>query len=101
MRQIRCLVVEDEKLARDGLLAMLAADPDLNATGCASGADAVQAIRKGGVQLVFLDIRMRGMDGFQVIEAIGAERMPVVVFTTAYGAHAIQAFEACALDYLL
>jgi two-component system LytT family response regulator len=98
---IRCFVVEDEKLARDGLRAMLSADPELDVACCASGAEAVQVIRKGDVHLVFLDIRMRGMDGFQVIEAVGAERMPVVVFTTAYGAHAIQAFDACALDYLL
>ncbi len=80
---------------------MLSPDAELDVACCASGAEAVEAIRKGNIQLVFLDIRMRGMDGFQVIEAVGAERMPVVVFTTAYGAHAIQAFEACALDYLL
>lgn len=98
---IHCLVVDDEKLARDGLRAMLAKDAELDVAACASGAEAVQAIRKGNVHLVFLDIRMRGMDGFDVIEAVGVEHMPVVVFTTAYGAHAIQAFEACALDYLL
>jgi two-component system LytT family response regulator len=99
--KIRCLVVDDEKLAREGLRAMLSGDADLSVTSCGSGAEAVEAIRKGQVHIVFLDIRMRGMDGFQVIAAVGADRMPVVVFTTAFGAHAIQAFEACALDYLL
>ncbi len=98
---IKCLVVDDEQPARDGLRAMLSADAELEVSSCASGAEAVEAIHRGDIQLAFLDIRMRGMDGFQVIEAVGPDRMPIVVFTTACDAHAIRAFEACALDYLL
>lgn len=98
---IRTLVVDDEKLARGGLSEMLRADPELAVDSCGDGRSAVQLIRHSPIELVFLDIQMRGMDGFGVIEAVGVERMPVVVFTTAYGAHAIRAFEAAALDYLL
>ncbi|MBI3791777.1 MAG: response regulator transcription factor [Gemmatimonadetes bacterium] len=97
----RALVVDDERLAREGLRDMLAADPELQVTTCASGREAVTALQTGQVDIVFLDIRMRDLDGFGVIAAVGVEQMPVVVFTTAFGAHAIQAFEACALDFVL
>ena len=98
---IRTLVVDDEKLARSGLRAMLAADADLVVDECPSGRDAVRIIRDGSVDLVFLDVQMPRVGGFDVIEAVGADQMPVVVFITAYSAYAIQAFEACALDYVL
>jgi two-component system LytT family response regulator len=84
---------------------MLATDPDLDVEECAGGREAVRIIRDSSgtapVDLVFLDVRMPVMDGFDVIAAVGSERMPLVVFTTAYADHAIEAFEACALDYLL
>ncbi len=98
---IRTLVVDDEKLARSGLRAMLAADADLVVDECPSGRDAVRIIRDGSVDLVFLDVQMPKVGGFDVIESVGAGQMPVVVFITAYSAYAIQAFEACALDYVL
>jgi two-component system LytT family response regulator len=98
---IRTLVVDDEKLARSGLRAMLASDPDLTVDECSGGRDAVQILRDGSVDLVFLDVQMPKVGGFDVIEAVGTDRMPVVVFITAYSAYAIQAFEACALDYVL
>jgi two-component system, LytTR family, response regulator len=102
---LRTLVVDDEKLARAGLRAMLAHDPDLAVEECAGGREAVRIIRDSAgdapVDLVFLDVRMPAMDGFDVIGAVGTDRMPVVVFTTAYSDYAIHAFEACALDYLL
>ena len=98
---IRALVVDDETLARSGLRAMLAADPDLAVDECPSGREAVRILRDGSVDLVFLDVQMPKVGGFDVIEAVGADRMPVVVFITAYSAYAIQAFEACALDYVL
>lgn len=102
---MRTLIVDDEKLARSGLRAMLSDDRDLSIEECASGREAVQAIRDPGeqtpVEIVFLDVQMPMMNGFDVIATIGVDRMPVVVFTTAYSEHAIQAFEACALDYLL
>ena len=101
---LRTLVVDDEKLARAGLRAMLASDPELEVDECAGGREAVRVIRDSvanPVDLVFLDVRMPAMDGFDVIAAVGADRMPVVVFTTAYSDYAIQAFDACAVDYLL
>jgi two-component system, LytTR family, response regulator len=101
----RTLVVDDEQLARSGLRSMLQGDADLAVEECVGGREAVRIIRDSAgdapVDLVFLDVRMPAMDGFDVIDAVGAERMPVVVFTTAYSDYAIQAFEACALDYLL
>ena len=84
---------------------MLAGDPELSVEECAGGREAVRVIRDSTsdapIDVVFLDVRMPAMDGFDVIAAIGAEHMPVVVFTTAYSDYAIKAFEACALDYLL
>jgi two-component system LytT family response regulator len=97
----RTLIVDDEATARAGLRHLLEADPELLLEEAPGGPEAVESIRAGGVDLVFLDIRMRGMDGFDVIRAVGVANMPVVVFTTAYSAHAIRAFDACALDYLL
>jgi len=101
LQPIRTLVVDDERLARVGLRKMLSVDSELDVIDCASGSEAVSIIEAGAIDLVFLDIRMRDLDGFDVIERIGVHRMPVVVFTTAYRAHALQAFDACALDYLL
>ena len=68
---------------------------------CGNGADAILAIEKHSPDLVFLDIQMPELDGFGVIEAVGAERMPLVIFVTAYDEYAVQAFEVHALDYLL
>jgi len=81
---------------------LLAPHPDAEVTGeCAGGREAVEAIELDRPELVFLDIQMPGMDGFAVVEAVGADRMPPVVFVTAYDEHAVRAFEVCALDYLL
>ena len=80
---------------------MLTGDPELDVIECGGGTEAVRILAAGSIDLVFLDIRMRDLDGFGVIQRVGAERMPVVVFTTAYSDHAIDAFEACALDYVL
>lgn len=99
--RIRTLVVDDEKLARTGLRAMLATDPELITDECGSGTEAVRLLRSGAFDLVLLDIQMPKVDGFKVIETVGADRMPVTVFVTAHSEHAIAAFEACALDYLL
>ena len=102
---LRTLIVDDEKLARAGLRAMLANDPELRVEECAGGRDAVRMLRNSAsdapFDLVFLDIQMPVTTGFDVISAIGIEHMPVVIFMTAYSEFAIQAFEACALDYLL
>jgi len=101
IERVRTLVVDDEKLARTGLRAMLAVDPALVTDDCGTGADAVRLLRGGAFDLVFLDIQMPKLNGFDVVDAVGVNRMPVTVFTTAYCEHAIAAFEACALDYLL
>ena len=100
-QRIHTLVVDDEKLARAGLREMLTVDADLIVDECASGREAIAILRAGEVDLVLLDVQMPKVGGFDVIAAIGAERMPVVVFVTAYDTYAIDAFEACALDYVL
>ncbi|HJR52143.1 MAG TPA: response regulator [Gemmatimonadota bacterium] len=99
---IRVLIVDDEPPARENLRVLLEAEPDVEIVGeRGSGPRAVEAIESLAPDLVFLDVQMPGMDGFGVIEALGAERMPVVVFVTAYDRYALRAFEARALDYLL
>ena len=101
-RKIRVLIVDDESLARKALLMMLNKDPQVEVIGeCRNGREAVTMIREQSPDIVFLDIQMPGKDGFQVIEEVGTERMPVTVFVTAYDKYALQAFEAHALDYLL
>jgi two-component system LytT family response regulator len=99
---IRALVVDDEPLARRGVRVRLERAGGVEVVGeCASGSEAVTAIGELSPDLVFLDVQMPGLDGFGVVEEIGAERMPPVVFVTAYDAHALKAFDVHALDYLL
>ena len=99
---IRALIVDDEPLARDCVRLALQDDPEFDIVGeCGDGGAALDAIRRRRPDLVFLDVQMPGLDGFEVIEAVGPERMPAVVFVTAYDAHAVRAFELHALDYLL
>ena len=101
-RKIRALVVDDESLAREALLVMLDGDPEMEVIGeCRNGKEAVTVIREQSPDVVFLDIQMPEMDGFQVVEEVGARQMPVTVFVTAYDKYALRAFEAHALDYLL
>ena len=99
---IRTLIVDDEALAREKVRQLLATEPDVEVVAqAADGRQAVAAIRSHAPDLVFLDVRMPGLDAFGVIEEIGAERFPAVVFVTAYDDHALKAFEVSALDYLL
>ena len=99
---MRVLIVDDERPARAKLRRLLEAEADVEIVGeAASGDAAVAAITAADPDVVFLDVQMPVMDGFAVIEAIGLERMPHVVFATAYDAHAVRAFEMRALDYLL
>jgi len=99
---IRALVVDDEPLARARMRTLIEDHPDVEIIGeCGNGAEAILAIEKHSPQLVFLDIQMPEIDGFGVIEAVGADRMPLVIFVTAYDEYAVQAFEVHALDYLL
>jgi two-component system, LytTR family, response regulator len=105
MRQnagMRVLIVDDERPARAKLRRLLESETDVDIVGeAASGEAAVDAIRTSRPDVVFLDIQMPVMDGFGVVDAIGLEAMPLVVFATAYDQHAIRAFEVRALDYLL
>ena len=99
---IRALIVEDDARARERLRALARSSGDLAIAGeCADGRAAVTALAAGGVDLVFLDVEMPRLDGFGVIAEVGAERMPPVIFTSAFSEYAVRAFEAYALDYLL
>jgi two-component system, LytTR family, response regulator len=98
---VRTLIVDDERMARKRLRTLLTADVDVDVVGeCSNGRDAVAAIHDRAPDLVFLDIQMPELDGFAVVQAIGADRMPVTVFVTAFDQYALKAFEAHALDYL-
>jgi len=100
--RLRTLVVDDEPLAREGLRLWLARDPEVAVVREAGdGPSAVASIEADRPDLVFLDVQMPGMDGFAVVRAVGAERMPAVVFVTAHDRYAVQAFEVNAVDYLL
>ena len=102
MDTIRTLIVDDEPLAREGIRLHLEEHPDFQVIGeCGSGEEAVQKIEAEDPDLVFLDVQMPGLDGFGVLESVGAEQLPAVVFITAYDQFALRAFEAHALDYLL
>jgi two-component system LytT family response regulator len=100
--KIRTLVVDDEPIARERILSLLQQETDVEVIGqCADGVQAVSAIQQQSPDLVFLDVQMPGCDGFGVIQNIGPDRMPTVVFVTAYDEYALRAFEVHALDYLL
>jgi two-component system LytT family response regulator len=102
MKKIRTLVVDDEPLARERLNGLLFGEPDIEVVGhCRDGEEAVTSIVDLSPDLVFLDVQMPQMNGFEVIEAVGNERMPLVIFVTAYDQHALKAFQVRALDYLL
>src|SRR3989475_3035783 len=99
---IRALMVDDERLARRGVREMLQRDRDIEVVGePANGPEAVMAVRESNPDLMFLDVQMPGMDGFEVLNALRDERLPMVVFITAYDQYALRAFEACAVDYIL
>ena len=99
---IRAIIVDDEQLARRGIRARLERIGGYHVVAeCVSGREAIAAIREHQPAVVFLDVQMPGIDGFGVVDAIGAERMPVVIFVTAFDNHALKAFEAHAFDYLL
>jgi two-component system LytT family response regulator len=100
--KIRTLIVDDEPLARQGLRLLANDEPDLEIIGeCESGPDALVAIDRDSPALVFLDVQMPEMDGFELLAKLPRDRLPLVIFTTAYNQHAVRAFEAHALDYLL
>jgi two-component system LytT family response regulator len=102
MPPLSVLVVDDEPLARERLRALPDDDAEVKIVGeCASGRTAVKAIQEKRPDLVFLDVQMPGLNGFGVVEQIGAAKMPAIVFVTAFDQYALKAFEIHALDYLL
>lgn len=102
MPRVRILIVDDETLARDALRLLLSNRESVEIIGeCQNGREAVEAIELERPDLVFLDIQMPEMDGFEVIRTVGPDKMPAVIFATAYDQYAVKAFEAQALDYLL
>jgi two-component system, LytTR family, response regulator len=100
--KIRVLIVDDEPLARERIRTLLRDEPEIEIAGeCANGEQAVNAVRDQAPDLVFLDVQMPGLDGFGVLRALGKEKLPLVIFVTAFDQHALKAFEVHALDYLL
>jgi two-component system LytT family response regulator len=99
---ICALIVDDEPLARKRIRRLLADEPDISVIDeCGSGREAIQLIQETSPELLFLDIQMPKIDGFEVLQSINVDRMPAVIFITAYDQHALKAFEVHALDYLL
>lgn len=102
MAALQVLVVDDEELARKNITILLRRDPDIGSiTECASGAAAIETIRGSKPHLAFLDVQMPECGGFDVLEMLGSEVPPAIIFVTAYDTYALRAFEVGALDYLL
>jgi len=99
---LTAIIIDDEPLARDCIRVALDRVGDVRIVAeCGDGGTAIAAIERHGPDLVFLDVQMPDVDGFGVVERIGIDNMPAVVFVTAYDAHALRAFEVNALDYVL
>jgi two-component system LytT family response regulator len=102
VKKIRALIADDELLARKFIRRLLKHDADVEIVAeCSNGKEAAAMIRQEKPDLVFLDVQMPEMDGFAVLDAVGLEHLPEIIFTTAYESYAIRAFELHALDYLL
>lgn len=100
--KIRTLIVDDEPLARRNLRLLLEKDPQIEILGeCANGREAVKAINTLSPDLIFLDIQMPEMDGFDVVEHVGPDHIQAIIFVTAFDQYALKAFDVHALDYLL
>jgi two-component system, LytTR family, response regulator len=99
---LQVLVVDDEPLARSNLTILLRRDPDIGSiTECESGMQAIESIGRSRPHLAFLDVQMPECGGFDVLEMLGSDVPPAIIFVTAYDTYALRAFEAGALDYLL
>src|ERR687883_459521 len=101
-KPIRVLLVDDEPLAREMIREMLKDDPGVEVVGeCVNGREAIEAIQEHNPDLIFLDVQMPEIGGFEVLEALKSVQVPHVIFVTAYDQYAVRAFEVHALDYLL
>ena len=101
-KRIRALIIDDEPLARRRIRRMLARDPEVEILGdCANGREAIAAITSRSPDLLFLDVQMPEIDGFDVLESIAPSQIPLVIFVTAYDQYALRAFEVSAVDYLV
>ena len=99
---IRTLIVDDEPLARERIALLLESEPDVEIIGeCGDGKSAARAIKSKAPDLVFLDIQLPEMNGFELIESMPARRAPSIIFVTAYDQFALKAFKIHAVDYLL
>ena len=99
---IRVLVVDDESLARHRIVELLSTYPEVEVIGeCQSGTEAIKAIHEKRPDLLYLDIQLTDMTGFDVLEAIPKPLMPLVIFVTAFDEYAIKAFDVFSFDYLL
>src|SRR3954452_6001397 len=99
--RLRVSIIDDEPLARESVRVLLAEDAEVKVVGEGTGSDAVALIARTRPDILFLDIQMPEVNGFAVIEQVGADTVPAVVFVTAYDRYAVRAFEVHALDYLL
>jgi two-component system LytT family response regulator len=100
--RIRTLIVDDEPLARQLIFSLLAGDKEIDVVArCTDGKSALKAVNKYRPDLMFLDVQMPGLSGFDLVQSITPERMPYIIFITAYDQYAVRAFEIHALDYLL
>jgi two-component system, LytTR family, response regulator len=101
-KTIRVVIVDDEPLGRTLIREMLRGDPEIEVVGeCSNGSEAIKSIGYLHPDLVFLDVQMPEIDGFEVLAALVAARLPMIVFVTAYDQYAVRAFEVHAVDYLL
>jgi two-component system LytT family response regulator len=98
---LRVLIVDDEPLACQSIRLLLQGDPEVTVVGECSGADAASLAERARPDILFLDVQMPEVDGFDLLEQIGIDRAPVVVFVTAHADHALRAFDVHAIDYLL
>src|ERR1051326_6342839 len=99
--KLRAIIADDEPLARERVRSLLAEEPDVEIVAeCANGAQTLKATQEHRPDLLFLDVQMPRLSGFEVLEALKPEQMPVVIFTTAHDEHAIRAFDVNALVYL-
>jgi two-component system LytT family response regulator len=99
---VKALIVDDEALARERVRTLLSAEAGVAIVGeCSGGREAVESIIEHKPELVFLDVQMPDLDGFQVLEALGEDDLPAIVFVTAYDEYAVRAFDVHAVDYLL